>query len=437
MHSTLVPVGADAAAWEQAVARVEEARGSAGGIATPAELKHGSDNRRFLATQMADAAGRYEIPHDAAELAEMIQAGQLVSLKPLGDDYVLYEVGTDAQEDPLVHYDPETGRDVPLYGSFEDFEREDARLTEAAQAPGATGTRARQQKDWIESFYRDAAQRDRLVRKYQDITRLAGNLDGFSYNLHDPTDRMLLQWKLASYLRPVARDVLLGIARDYHQRFGRPLPVTSLVRTDRYQRRLGRRNPNATEVEFPPHTTGAAFDISYKYMAPDEQNFVMQDIARLKDEGRVEALRERRGHVHVYVFAEGRRPPETLIASFLDNVEAARRLPRGAPNPGPAGGGTPAAPLLSESLFPAERSAAPSSPLTGALFGSRTSLLSGETRLAPESKRGASSTPKARASSRSRAPRSALRSRATKAPALRAASRHSRRPSRTARPAAR
>jgi len=65
-------------------------------------------------------------------------------------------------------------------------------------------------------------------------------------------------------------------------------------------------------------------------MAPDEQNFLMEEVARLKDGGRVEALRERRNHFHIYVLADG-PPPEATIASFFDEVEAAH--PNSAPRP--------------------------------------------------------------------------------------------------------
>jgi hypothetical protein len=66
-----------------------------------------------------------------------------------------------------------------------------------------------------------------------------------------------------------------------------------------------------------------AFDISYKYMANDEQNFVMERLAELEQEGRIEALRERRNHFHVYAFSDGERPSEPLVASLLDDVQAA------------------------------------------------------------------------------------------------------------------
>ena len=88
-------------------------------------------------------------------------------------------------------------------------------------------------------------------------------------------------------------------------------------------------NANATHVETPPHTTGCAFDVSYRYMAADEQQFLMDRVAQLEDEGRVEALRERRNHIHVFVFQDGRRPPEELIAQFLDDVDASHGIVRG------------------------------------------------------------------------------------------------------------
>ena len=99
--------------------------------------------------------------------------------------------------------------------------------------------------------------------------------------------------------------------------------MSSLIRTERYQRRLSRVNRNATRVDIPPHATGMAFDISYKFMAPDEQNLIMEHVARLEAEGKVEALRENRNAIHVYTFADGQRPAEPLVAGFLSDVQDA------------------------------------------------------------------------------------------------------------------
>jgi hypothetical protein len=319
----------DLNAWQAAVARVEEKRGSPGRIEVPSELQHGEDNRRFLAVQMAASReSNLEMPHDEAALAEMIQRGEVVEVAPLGDDYILYDVGTDAHEDPLTHFDVDSGKDVPLVGSEEEYQRQRARLEADARGRGTAAARARERVELMRSLYGDPTHREELFREDAAITRLARDFGGVSYDLTDAADRARFQVRLLSFLRPAARDVMLQLARAYHQQFGRLLPVTSLIRTQRYQQRLARVNPNASHVEIPPHATGEAFDVSYKFMAPDEQNFVMREVARMKDEGRVEALRERRGHVHVYAFADRKPPSEELVAQFLDDVEAARTAAR-------------------------------------------------------------------------------------------------------------
>ena len=84
--------------------------------------------------------------------------------------------------------------------------------------------------------------------------------------------------------------------------------------------------PGFTHVAIAPHTTGEAFDITYRYMATDEQDFVMQQIATLEDAGKVEATRERRNCFHVFTFKDGRRPAETAIASAREEVNPAASL---------------------------------------------------------------------------------------------------------------
>jgi hypothetical protein len=314
---------ADLGAWNDAIARVEERRGSAGAIVVPDELKHYEDRRRFLAVQMADSRREdYDLPHDQADLALMIQRGEMAEMSPLGPDHILYEIGTDAREDPLAHYDAASGKDVPLFPSMEAYEAEDARLEALAAGKGRAAAQARDRREFLASFYRQPDTRDQLFREHEAITALADNFGGSHYDLGVPADRARFQARLLSFVRPAARAVIVELAQAYHAQFGRLLPITSTVRTQRYQRRLSGVNSNATRVDLPPHTTGMAFDISYKFMAPDEQNFVMEQVARLEDAGRVEALRERRNHLHVYVLADG-RPDDTLIASFLDDVEAA------------------------------------------------------------------------------------------------------------------
>ena len=129
--------------------------------------------------------------------------------------------------------------------------------------------------------------------------------------------------KLGS-LRPEALKVLEEIAASYREKFDRPLAITSLVRPDEYQHELNKVNPNATRIETPPHSTGLAFDIYYHFMTADEQSYVMSQLAQLKDEGRIEVLRENRDHYHVFAFMDGMRPDETLISASLRTTTAAK-----------------------------------------------------------------------------------------------------------------
>ena len=96
--------------------------------------------------------------------------------------------------------------------------------------------------------------------------------------------------------------------------------MSSLIRPEQYQRALRRVNRYAVLIDTPPHSTGLAFDIDYRYMSNAEQNFVMNELARLKNEGRIEVLRERGANYHVFAFIDGHRPSDDLITSSLDEA---------------------------------------------------------------------------------------------------------------------
>ena len=132
------------------------------------------------------------------------------------------------------------------------------------------------------------------------------------FDVADPSTRLDLKVRLLSSLRPEALKVMNEIAAAYRQKFDRPLPITSLVRPDEYQHALSKTNPNATKIETPPHSTGLAFDIYYRFMTADEQKHVMEHLAKLKNEGRIEVLRENRDHYHVFAFVDGVRPSEAF-----------------------------------------------------------------------------------------------------------------------------
>ncbi|HVG20986.1 MAG TPA: DUF5715 family protein [Blastocatellia bacterium] len=347
--------------WREAARKVEEDRGEPVGrkaqVETPAELKHYSDRRRFLAVQVAESREQdYDLPHDYAELVQLIRQDQLIEMEPIGKDYILYGVGANASDEPFTHYDGASGENIPLFASDDEFKEESARLADAAKEPQARVTslegearrlskrdRARRnaimaeladarksltaindKKKLLDSFYKNPDKRKALQAEYRSLSELASNFGGKTYDMNDPASRRQLKVRLLSHIRPEARDILLEIARSYKEKFDRPLPITSLVRPEQYQKRLGETNANATRIASPPHSTGLAFDVYYFYMTSAEQDYLMSIVAKLKDEGRVEALRENRNHIHIFAFADGHRPDENLIAKEINHVSNGR-----------------------------------------------------------------------------------------------------------------
>lgn len=348
--------------WKRAALKVEEERGEPTGrraeTQVPAQLRHGADRRRFLGVQVAEwRKQRIETPHDYADLVALIRRGELVEAAPLGADYILYGVGYSATDEPFTHYDKAADRSVTLYAGEAELRQEYEQLAdsrraleegiaalreEAAALPRAGRGRRkelaelikgeqksldalRKRERLLDDFYQKPAERARLAAEYEALASLARDFGGQAYDLQEAASRKKFKERLLGFVRPAALGVLEGVARGYREKFGRHLPVTSLVRTDEYQRLLNETNPNATLIDAAPHTTGLAFDIFYRHMTAAEQEFVMLELARLSDEGRVEALRELRDHFHVFAFAEGRRPEESLVRETLDARPGARK----------------------------------------------------------------------------------------------------------------
>ncbi|MEK6408629.1 MAG: DUF5715 family protein [Acidobacteriota bacterium] len=349
--------------WKAAAGKIEQDRGEPVGrnatVEVPEQLEHYVDRRRFLAVQAADIRARVDaICRDFADLVPLIQRGEIVEMKPLGSDYILYGVGYRVSGESFAHYDSGTRQDIPLQATEEGFRAEvqqvlsdvkekAARLSylEAAwrrvprrdRARRATlstelsltrkafnSTRARSKM--LAAFYADAGRRKAILAEYQTLSDVARDFEGEAYDLNDADARRRLKTRLLSFIRPEARDLLSKIAHAYKEKFDRPLPVSSLVRPVQYQHELAGTNANAARGATPPHSTGLAFDLYYRYMSAAEQEFLMSFIAHLEDQGRVEALREARDNIHVYVFGSGRRPDEKLIARVIAE--------RGSRNPG-------------------------------------------------------------------------------------------------------
>jgi hypothetical protein len=339
-------------AYKEAEKRVEEARGEPVGrkaqIKTPAELQHYANRRRFLAIQHAAWNQLHnEIPQGFLELLELIEKGGLVEIPQLGDDYLLYGVGEMADSEPFSYYDAASGEAITLYPDQEEFIKAQQESDDALgqlrkqiadtqiQLALTTGRIPRNnllgqikaleerlaegslRRNLEELFYRDMVRREMLFARYRWLANLAADFRGESYDIRDPGQRRAFKMRLLSFLRPEARALMLQIAAIYKAQFARHLPVTSLVRTLEYQGHLRKTNANAAKVEVPPHSTGLAFDLFNAWMTADEQNFLMNLIARFEAAGRLEALRENRDHIHVFAFAGGRPPDESRIEQAL------------------------------------------------------------------------------------------------------------------------
>jgi len=355
-NATTVPVDYNEL-WESAVKRVTEDRGAMGGAAveTPSQLRHYSDRHWFLASQVAEVK-KFNLAscQDYVELAGMIERGELVTLPAVTDSYVLFGVGARADESVFNRY--QDGANVDLYSESElrnaysklestrsRIESEIANLQNklrslnknerAKQAEVQKVINAREQelkanqddKALLYQSYGQVDQRQRLLTDYKSLQTLAQNFVGRSFNLDDPNDRKVFKVSMLSSLRPEAVKVLEEISKVYYAQFSRPLPVSSLIRPEQYQHALRRVNRYAVIIETPPHTTGLAFDIDYRYMSGAEQNFLMTELARLKDSGRIEVIRERGANYHVFAFIDGQRPADELIAASLE--EAGGPLP--------------------------------------------------------------------------------------------------------------
>jgi len=339
--------------WEQAILKVKEDRGEIAGAAPiqiPPELQHYSERRWFLATQVAEVRKHNLATYqDFMDLATKLQNGELLGVPAVTDTYVLFGVGQIADDGPFARH--ENDRNVELYNEHQ-LREEFARI-EAARARLATeianlnkqiaalNRRAKarrselqkqlatqqaelrsndEHKKQLHELYGQPAPRERLFQDYESLQTLAKDFRGRGFALENPADRQALKVTLLSSLRPQALKVMEEVAIAYHRQFDRPLPVSSLVRPEQYQRALRKVNRGAAAIETPPHSTGLAFDIDYRYMSAAEQNFVMAELARLKQAGRIEVLRERTANYHVFVFIDGTRPSDELVTASLDEI---------------------------------------------------------------------------------------------------------------------
>jgi pSer/pThr/pTyr-binding forkhead associated (FHA) protein len=211
----------------------------------------------------------YHQPLDYAELAEKRMKGELLELPVATNIYVL-DVGGNATEAEFTEFSWDTNpRSRPL----------------SPDSP-----------------------------KYQILKKLADNFDGQKYDLNNPSHRKQMKIRLLRMFNPRAKPILEKFASAYQQRFKRPLRITSLTRSMEYQISLNANNPNSFKVSgkgaLPPHTSGCAFDLARKPMDVEEQNFMIEELARLENDGVLDALIEYNANAcfHIFIYDDGKAP---------------------------------------------------------------------------------------------------------------------------------
>ncbi|MFV0387280.1 MAG: DUF5715 family protein [Pyrinomonadaceae bacterium] len=211
----------------------------------------------------------YVIPMDFADLALKRKKGELVELK-MATEYWVIEVGGSSNPEPFTTFNFENEQNSP---------------------PISAGS-----------------------NDYNILLDLANNFSGMKYDLLNPADRRQMKIRLLRMFHPNAKPILMRLAQTYHQKFNRPLRVTSLQRSMEYQISLNRTNPNSFKVRgtgsLPPHTSGCAFDLGRKNMTAEEQNFLMEELAQMERDGKLDALREGNLNAcfHIFIYDDGVPP---------------------------------------------------------------------------------------------------------------------------------
>ena len=211
--------------------------------------------------------GGYRQPMDFADLAEKRIKTDLIEM-PMATKSFYLDVGGSASDGPFTQFAFQTGN--------------------SEIAPGSP--------------------------KFQILSQLAANFSGTKYDLGNPAHRKQMRMRLLRMFNKRAKPILQELADAYFGKFGRPLRVTSLTRSMDYQIGLNASNPNSFKVRgegsLPPHTSGCAFDLARKHMTAEEQNFVMQKLAQMESQNKLDALIEYGVNAcfHIFIYFDGIPP---------------------------------------------------------------------------------------------------------------------------------
>lgn len=149
------------------------------------------------------------------------------------------------------------------------------------------------------------------------------------------------------YCRPWTASFLQDLSRAHANVFGRPLQLTSAVRTVEFQRHLARYNGNAAPASgetASPHLTGQAIDLGKKGMSQHEIAWMREVLGQLQNSGKLDVEEEFEQacfHISVYrtyspvspaaaserLVAQSDAPSPAAIGSLARPQTTARALP--------------------------------------------------------------------------------------------------------------
>jgi hypothetical protein len=129
------------------------------------------------------------------------------------------------------------------------------------------------------------------------------------------------------YCRPWTLSFLLQASTTYSQQFGKPLVVTSAVRTEQVQRRLLHWNRNAAPVhgeKASSHLTGATIDISRRSMTTEQRLFTEQLLLLYSAMNNI-IVEEERGQLCFHIFVMPQETYESRVRLCEDAKQCGLR----------------------------------------------------------------------------------------------------------------
>jgi len=131
------------------------------------------------------------------------------------------------------------------------------------------------------------------------------------------------------YARPWVVQFVDDMSREFYEQFGKPLQVTSAVRTVAQQRHLMRVNHNAAPAEgevASSHLAGTTVDIGKRGLNRKQHKWVADYLARMKEQDVIEPEEERR-QACFHVMVSQRYPYPVAIQTKASEIEAPPSAP--------------------------------------------------------------------------------------------------------------